>query len=163
MRIEVRLPNQIDLPRSLPDYDWELDDIRSILSDICHAAADKSEFVISGFGQDRWPVDVGTDFAVVLEQLPELLRSVAAGVPGRLKFYEQGIERALVFIPAGDCYNVSCESYSKWQPHPTTERVTQAQLTQMLLDLRDKFMQLIRASAPELVNHPWVQSWLKAE
>jgi hypothetical protein len=52
MRIELRLPPRIDL-RALREYDEELDDVRSILSDVCHALEGQAELVISGFGQER--------------------------------------------------------------------------------------------------------------
>lgn len=56
MRIELRLPHRIDLRAALRESDEELDDVRSILSDVCHALEGQAELVISGFGQERWPV-----------------------------------------------------------------------------------------------------------
>lgn len=57
-------------------YDTELDDIRSILMDACRLLEHHVIFVVSGFGQDRWPVDTGTDLPVFLEQLPHVLKAV---------------------------------------------------------------------------------------
>jgi hypothetical protein len=53
-------------------YDPSLDDVRSILEDVCEAAGAESRFVVPGFGQDSWPVDVRTDLPDFLEQLPDL-------------------------------------------------------------------------------------------
>jgi hypothetical protein len=163
MHIEVRLPRQINLELPLRDYDPALDDIRSILADICLAIGPEGDFVVSGFGQSKWPVDVATDLLVLLEQLPSLVRSISSGLPARLDFYEQGIERALVFTPIEDDYDLLCESRSEWQPNPRTERVSRADLLRMLLAVRDGFLELVRRSAPELEHHPWVVAWLGAE
>ena len=51
MRIELRLPQQIALESAFRDYDDEsLDDVRSILTDVCCALEGQGEFVVSGFG-----------------------------------------------------------------------------------------------------------------
>lgn len=52
--------------------------------------------------------------------------------PAVLEFYEQGIERTLLFSPAGDDYEVGCESFGQWQPNPALERVRQSDLLSML-------------------------------
>lgn len=163
MRIDVRLPRQIHLEAPPIGYDESLDDIRSILGDLCLALEQEGEFTISGFGQDRWPVDVGTDLLVLLEQLPALLRSLACGRPATLEFYEQGIQRNLVFTPAGDDFEVVCESYADWQPNPRVERVRQGDLLSMLQAVQHNFMEVVRSNAPELASHPWVLSWLKGQ
>jgi len=43
---------------------------------------------------------VGTDLAIFLEQLPNVLRAVNAGAATEIDFYEQGIERKIEFSPA---------------------------------------------------------------
>src|SRR5688500_7612035 len=108
MRLELRLPRKVDLTTVLRDYDESLDNITSILCDVCDALQDagEGELVVSGFGQDRWPLDIRTDLSVLLEQLPEAIRCVCSGVEAELDFYEQGVERKLVFTPAGDSYDV---------------------------------------------------------
>jgi hypothetical protein len=165
MRIELCLPQKIALATAPRDYDESLDDIRSILSDVCRALEDDGagKLIVSGFGQQQWPVDVGTDLAVLLEQLPDLIRSLGAGIPAVLDFYEQGIERALVFTPAEDCYEVLCEGRRDWQPSPSMERIERTDLLAMLSAVRDSFMTLVPNSSPELAEHPWVVSWLEGE
>jgi hypothetical protein len=53
-------------------YDIELDNITSVLIDICDALAEEASvhFLVGGFGQDPWPVDVRMDLPVVIEQVP---------------------------------------------------------------------------------------------
>lgn len=161
MKIELRLPHRIDLQAALREYDEELDDVRSILSDVCHALEGQAELVISGFGQERWPVDVGTDLTVLLEQLPSVIRLISTGESAELDLYEQGIERVLVFAPADEWCDISCEGRRRWQPNPSVERMKRADIAEMLAAVRDGFMRLLRSSAPELAEHPWVVSWLR--
>ena len=82
------------LPR---EYDPELDDIRSILADLCRSAGPETVFTVSGFGQECWPVDVEVDLLVCMEQLPRLIKMLSQGLRHELDFYEQGLERLLSF------------------------------------------------------------------
>lgn len=81
MRIELGLTRTEDFPELPLQYEDGVDDVRSILCDVCDALAGSSsaDFIVSGFGQERWPVDVRTDLAVFLEQLPNALASVESG------------------------------------------------------------------------------------
>src|SRR5438270_139453 len=101
-------------------YDEELDDVRSILTNIGRALADSgaADFTVSGFGQTRWPLDLGTDLPVFLEQLPAAISAVGAGTAFSLDFYEQGVERVIHFSPWRDLYSAKCESYAQWVPDP---------------------------------------------
>lgn len=128
---------------------------------MCHAIHPHGELIISAFGDPRWRVDVGTDLLTMLEQLPSAIRNISSGQYAEIELYEQGAERAFEFTPAGDCYVVSCRSWGKWQPASGTERIERAELVAMLTEVRDRFMTLVRNSAPQLAEHPWVVSWLK--
>ena len=142
-------------------YDPELDDIRSILADVCDFAEGKGKFMVSGFGQDPWAVDVRTDLLVLLEQLPGALVAIASGARFEIYFYEQGIERKIGFAPAQESYIAECLSYSKWQPNPAVETMDRTSLVRMLTAVRDEFMRFMSSCCPDLVMHPWVQSWLQ--
>ena len=161
MQIELHLPQRSESSPHPQDYNPELDDIRSILSDVCDLAAPHGRFVVSGFGQDPWPVDVKTDLVVLLEQLPGALLAVSSGAAFEVDFYEQGIERKIDFSPLGDGYVVSCCSYGNWQPAPSVENIDRTSLTRMLTAVRDEFLQFMRSSYPNLALHPWVRSWLQ--
>ena len=60
----------------ISEYDNELDDGRSVISDICKIFADTEKiiFSVSGFGDDNWPVDCRFDLPVIIEQ-PNRCRS----------------------------------------------------------------------------------------
>lgn len=161
MQIGLTLTQPADFPKLPPQYEEELDDTRAIISDICDALADSSsaEFVISGFGQDRWPVDARTDLATLLEQLPSAIASIQSGVSFSLDFYEQGVERTIHFERTGDNYSAHCESRSNWQPSPTIETISRVELQGMLVAVRTNLMQFLLQNAPHTANHPWIKHW----
>jgi hypothetical protein len=142
-------------------YNSDEDDVRSILIDVCRAMESQSEFVLSGFGQQRWPVDVGTDLSVFLEQLPSALRAVNENMPAAIDFYEQGVERSIVLEPLGHRYIATCASQTDWQPNPTTEDIPGEELADMLLAAREAFMSVLVETAPDLAKHPWIRNWLR--
>jgi hypothetical protein len=143
-------------------YDPDLDDVRSILMDVCDALESGSEFALSGFGQDVWPVDVRTDLAVFLEQMPNALCAIKERKPAEIDFYEQGVERSIAFEPDGTKYLATCKTWSTtWQPHPSIEEISADSLEQMLLAARDEFMRALTMMAPSLANHSWIREWLR--
>jgi hypothetical protein len=125
-------------------YDEELDDIRSIVMDICEALADTNafDFTVSGFGQSRWPVDVRTDLATVIEQ---------------------GVERSLEFVPSGLSYDVHCRSRTSWQPHPDVERIDAAVVLAMLVKLQRTFAAIVERLLPKIAAHEWFRRFMPME
>lgn len=77
-RIELLVENE--LPRVLRTPSLEYievglsphDELVQLIAAQCRALARTRgvTFLVGGFGQDHWPVDVETDLAVVIEQLP---------------------------------------------------------------------------------------------
>lgn len=145
-------------------YTQELDDVCSIIMDICEALADTSsaEFIVSGFGQERWPVDVRVDLSVFLEQLPNAVAAVGSGASFSLDFYEQGIERVVHFEPDGDRYAGRCESQTEWKPAPAIEMIDRLVLMRMLSDVREELMRFLSRNAPNTAGHPWMRDWAGA-
>jgi hypothetical protein len=141
-------------------YDPALEDVTSILADLCDAAEGVAEFEVRGFGQERWPVDVRTDLLVFLEQLPAVLCAVKAGVATEIDFYEQGIERTISLVPVGNLYRATCVSRTTWQPDPAVEDVGRGALEGMLTRVLSRAMVLMERVSPELVQHAWVRAWL---
>ena len=158
--IDLQISDTINLRALHRVYDPELDDVRAILADFCDAAEGRAQFIVRGFGQDRWPVDVRTDLLVFLEQLPTALRAVKAGLATKIDFYEQGIERFIELVPAGGSYQATCVSYSRWQPNPAVEELDRAALEGMLLDVQNQAVRLMESVTPELAKHAWVRAWL---
>jgi hypothetical protein len=163
MRIELKvspdLPSQV-MPYRV--YDPNDDDVRAILMEACHELDGWADFLISGLGQERWPVDVGTDLSVFLEQLPDALRAIAARKSAEIYLYEQGVDRLLALEPTGAGYAVHCRSGTDWRPWPAVEEVDSLKLEGMLVAVRDEFLEALERMAPELRLHPWIVEWQEA-
>jgi hypothetical protein len=157
MLIELHLRQEYPLPSRA--YDCENDDVRSIIHDACQAFGALSEFRVSGFGQNQWPVDVTTDLPIFLEELPSVIRAVQRSMPAEIDFCEQGAERSIRLTPASDSYFAECVSMTTWQPDPRIEKISCKELEEMLLTSKDTFMKALSGMAPELAAHPWIRNW----
>lgn len=144
------------------DYHPELDNIISVLNDICESLSEEGsvQFLVSGFGHADWPVDVYTDLCVVIEQVPVAIRSLRRGEPAILSFYEQGPERDILMNPTGAETVVECQSRTSWRPDPSVIRMKSAKLVEMLEVFLDTFVDRARQRRPALVQHPWFREWL---
>ncbi|MCG8425713.1 MAG: hypothetical protein MJE77_48150 [Proteobacteria bacterium] len=144
-------------------YEEELHDVNAIIADMCIALGDTGsfEFRIAGFGESPWPLDVTTDLAIVLEQLPAAMASCSRNEPFQLDLYEQGVERRLDFIPSGKIYRVSCNSFSDWIPEPNAEEISIEDLRMMLSGIAKKFCELATGLLPETSKHPWFQEYAR--
>jgi hypothetical protein len=160
VHFELTLTKPVVSLAAIRNYDPELDNIGSILTDLCDALDGGARFSVSGFGQDAWPVDVRTDLLVFLEQLPEVLDAIHLGRAVTLDFYEQGLERSIDLNPSGSDYLLSCISSTSWEPSGGPECIDRAQLQYMLAAVRDQFLAYVGAAAPSLLNHPWMRGWL---
>lgn len=143
------------------DYDATLDDVRSILFDVCQKFDVQSRFVVSGFGQTTWPVAVDTDLPLLLEQLPESIAAVEKSMATNLDFYEQGLERTLSFVPIAPYYEVTCHSATSWQPAPFHETIGRLELLRILKVILFEFLRALETLSPQALGHPWIVEWLQ--
>lgn len=163
LRIEFWLKEIAKEDIAVRTYDPYEDDVRSILMDACRELASFGEFVVSGFGQDKWPVDVGTDLSILLEQLPDVISAINSGRPTEIDFYEQGVERKIIFVPFGENYIATCKSQTMWQPSSETIVVQNTVLKEMLVAVQLTFMIGLEKLLPSLAKHKWILEWLMAE
>ena len=158
---EPRLVDTTDV-----EYDPETDDIRSLLRDICHhlASSGQAHFHVEGFGQSPWPVDVSTDLLTLLEQLPEAVASLrsASKTDFQIDFYEQGIERTLIFHKHDERIRIQCLSGTKWVPNPSEEWISHDDLNKMLCELASRFVEVAKKTCPRTTTHEWFQEWSQA-
>lgn len=137
------------------DEDEEIDDLTSLAMTVCPVLGDLgARFRAGGFGDDRRPVDVTTDLATVVPQIPDLLEALATGTPGELDFYEQGIERTVRFVPQDDTVELRCESYGTWAPAEPVERAGLARTRAMPGDLAIGFSGEVARLFPDLAGSP---------
>jgi hypothetical protein len=108
---------------------------------------------IGGFGQDPWPVDVATDLAVAIEQVPRALSALRSAAPFQLNFFEQGIERYIAGTVHDDRIALECTSMSLgWSPVPPVEVLRPADAEKMLSDLHATFLASARQVCPPLTT-----------
>jgi len=143
-------------------YDPQRDNIRSILVDVCYFLNNKSEFIISGCGQERWPARVYIDLSILLEQLPDILYGIHRKENFSIDFYEQNIQREVIFSYTPDKYVVTYKNKIDSALEPGTEKITRYALERMLLELRDAFMSALAEVSPGLEKHPWTQKWFNS-
>lgn len=133
MQILLTCKNHVDTEK-LPKFDSDLDCIESMLMNVCEQIDNdkECEFQISGFGESRWPVDVDTDLVTFLEQLPLAIRQVSRKKSFSIDFYEQGIERVLMFSHVDEEWIVKCESKTDWNPSIELYSFSSKELENML-------------------------------
>lgn len=160
LKIEFHHELPVGIALAGQTYDPEEDDVRSILRDVCQTIGRNGQFIFSGFGQDRWPLDVEYDFLTLVENLPSIRQAVNESKACSIELYEQGVERSIQFIPSGNIYTATCSSGTEWQPNPNSEMIDQAELKSMIDKVEGEFMRAFAIISPELSNHPWVTTWL---
>lgn len=143
-------------------FDPELDNVVTILSEVCGALNSAGELTIEGFGLGRWYTDIRTDLAILLEYLPVALKSISDGRNFDIVFFEQGLERQLEFVAEGDEYVATGRQLKGGQQELGTaiETIGREQLSAMLSGVMDEFLRALRELYPYLLTHPWMRDWL---
>lgn len=152
------------LNEDLLNSELELDDVVVILISICEVfeLSGVVSFVVSGFGQEKWPVDCRTDLATIIEQIPDILEKVSKGIFSfQLDFYEQGIERQLVFEEEGELVRVTCMSRTNWIPNPNTILLDKVEVSTLFENFYNNFLEYSLVLCTDLVNNPLLESWKK--
>jgi hypothetical protein len=143
-------------------YDNELDDGRSVISDICgiFAETEKVIFSVSGFGDENWPVDCRFDLPVIIEQLPEIISKINnKDFNFKLDFYEQGIEREINFIDNGEVVNLECISRN-WVPKPSKVEMRKEEISTMFKKFHNDFLLYSAVLCNGLANHYLFKEWM---
>jgi hypothetical protein len=142
-------------------YDPEVDDVGSVLCDICEALETSGvSFLVRVCSNAAWPVTVSTDLLVAIEQIGDTLADLAQGQIGRLDFYEQGIERVISFTPNNGDILVECnDMIVKATSKPEVVILPRELVLKELTCLAEDFLGASHICCPELVNHPWFQEW----
>jgi hypothetical protein len=111
------------------------------------------EFVVSGFGQERWPLDVGGDLNFVLWEIEDVVSEISRGDATVLDFFEQGRARRIEIVPEGSMVHLECHSYEDhWIPEPPTCSMERALLLAQLRALVDRFVSMLSGDVEHLVE-----------
>jgi hypothetical protein len=135
-----------------------------VMSTICRwlARQDVVVFEACGFGEQRWPVDVGVDLAVVAQQIPDILHGLLDRRAVDLDFYEQGLQRLVTFEPVDqDNVHVACRSGTSWTPTPDVYAVACRDVSAMFAIFGKMFAEVAQSNCPGPVSHEMFQSWLR--
>lgn len=140
-------------------------EIDGLLSNLCSAlqASGTLRFDVRGFDTAPWPVSVEYDLLVVLEQVPIVLRALRTPEcrEFELSFYEQGIERDLLFTREDNGHLViDAVSALDWNPQCTVENSSVVDLEQQLLTLVLDFTEAAHQICPQAARSPVLTAWL---
>lgn len=146
---------------SPPPYDEGLDDVRSLLRDLCAAfARENAQFVLSSPEAGAWPVDVAEDLPVIIEQVPKLLHFLQdpASDAFELDVYTQGIALRIDLRKAAETIEAVCLPFG--EGHRVERSISTVTAWQeMVLVFWDKFYRATEERAPLTVQHPWWKQW----
>lgn len=162
MTTSLRIELQETCPPRLAETEDVEDEISAVLDALCQHLEESGcvEFSVGGFGQDRWPVDVRTDLLTLVEQLPALVEAIREdALEFELDFFEQGMQRRLVFRRTDRTLVVTCVSLTGWQPIPINIHLTFDEWRHLLATLRRAFMHAATACCPQLVAMPSFDAW----
>ncbi|MBP2114941.1 hypothetical protein J2Z70_005125 [Paenibacillus silagei] len=76
-----------------------------------------------------------------------------------LDFFEQGIERRLLFEDDMDFIKITCSSRTDWLPKPSSIVMTKAEISNMFEALYQTFVELGSVICEGLVNHFLLKDW----
>ncbi len=150
----------------IPDYVPDMDNYLALIHYVCDILQESGQcrFEFSGFGKASWPLDIATDLATLLEDLPNALSHCKSGSDFSLELYEQGVEARLEFVRNGAYWRVSCYSSSEVIPNNEHEQLSGDQLLSQLTSLLDGFVGCIEPildSASPWADVAW--AWLRAK
>lgn len=160
--IELKFLDKLKITSPFRRYNVEDDDVRSILMDACKKLELSGYFSISGFGQEKWPVDIGTDLSVLLEQMPDAIRAINSNLAFEIDLYEQGVERLISFSPSKENYVAVCTSQTSWQPNPMIENIPIDHLKHLLVSVISEFSRALENVSPEIMKNSWLKDWLQS-
>lgn len=151
--------NNVLLKEDYGGYEtWE-----AIVADICEVfnMSEEIEFIVMGFGQDKWPVDCMYDLLCVAENLPKIIMGFSENIFNfELDFYEQGLERKLTFKDKGTFIEIFCKSRTKWKPEPLFECTSKKELVEMILKLYRKFIFYSQYLCKNLLENPLMDKFI---
>lgn len=163
MAFNIALEQPSNLPL-LKEVTESPEDYVSLVIEACSLLGETDcRFLVSGFGDSSWPVDVCYDLATVLEQLPDLLATLRVGEGGVLDFFGQGVERRLEFFSSARQVEIRCRSGTAWKPDPATEQSELDHLEVMFVRLAFDFSIALEKVSPTLARTPPISAWQHRE
>lgn len=151
-------------PVKLPKFDPDLDSIVSLVKYFCRYISEQEQcrFLISGFGDMSWPVDIESDLATFIPQLPYALIAIEQGKNFNLDLFEQGVERYMNFSPLIDgLWLVRCRCYTKWVSNPDEHAISTIELKAMIESFLSVFLGYMIQDLDQSNWRSMVDHWIK--
>jgi len=146
------------------EYDDNFDDHTSIISDICGYLHQTGEidFIVTGFGSERWPVDCKFDLPLIIEELPEIIQKFNKNECSFcLGFYEQNVMREINFSEKEGSLHLACKSIAHgWSPSPSNLIMEKLSMKKMLEGLFRDFIFCSQKICPELLDEKLFRDWI---
>jgi hypothetical protein len=142
-------------------YDEHLDNINSLLADLCDRLEDLNvlEFSVGGFGQANWRVDIRYDLLSFLEQIADVLEAISKKRRVDLSFPEQGMQRIIHIVPLNGSCKLSCSSFGNWTPSGELIEIESLELIQSFVSVTKTFFLASETYCPVLSRHDWFLEW----
>lgn len=165
MKFDLRLDVPAEVSPEEPSdvtYDPELDDVRSILRDLCASLAVLPHVRFTVTVGDPMPVSVRRDLVIVMEQLHDVLASLREKGTATLELYEQGIEAQLVFTVKDNQIRVERRDLLGRPAPPCEMDLPHGMIMDSLRTLAHTFVGVARRRSPKRSAHPWFTDWAQS-
>ena len=142
-------------------YDDELDDITSLVMDMCNYFEEVNliAFVVKGFKGLKWPVDVRTDLSSIVPQIPTAIKRLKIRQDCRIQFFEQGIERELHIKCDNSEVVIDCLTLLGAPATSESEKMHLDELLRMFITLIDNFITIGKSLCPIITSHHLFTDW----
>ncbi len=153
----------------------EIESLQDLLTLLCDELENYNilMFKVEGFGELPWPVDISTDLLSILEQLPDFLEFMDTNSYniGYIDFYEQGIQRRLIFNKVKTTFRITCQPFPiknfdtnsdiSWGLNVEEEPIEIEKLKTMIREMIKIFVSIANEFCPRLTNHKYFRDWCK--
>jgi hypothetical protein len=151
--IELKYKNQLHTANLKPicSGDVEYECVEELVINVCDRLEheDIMTFAVKGFELD-WPVDIETDLAIVIPQLPPAIAALKKAGPFTIQFCGQGIEKVLQFSSHGDDIHIHCKALIGNTTSPVVEIVSKIHIEDSLTQMFVDFIELGNQYYPDL-------------
>ena len=160
---------RLELPAIVPPeehsdvaYVVELDDVRSILRDVCRSLAEVPGARFSVTVGDPMPVSTRRDLLVVMEQLRDVLAGLREEGAATLDLYEQGVEAQLLFAAGDGEIRVERRDLLGRPTPPCEVQLPREAVLTSLRSFARTFVDATRRRSPGRASHPWFGEWAQS-
>ncbi len=147
----------------------DIDNVFVVLMEICEILATypKIKLHCSGFGLDDWNLDVRTDLSTIIGEFPNTLENLKNKEITSIDFFEQGVEREIIFFGYKDDWFAKCLKTVSDGNSPRKEEIgVQEKLVyhSLIAELTTFFSDFIRIAqiyCPIRSSHPYFVQWVE--